>query len=203
MLAFPQLLLRKAPVPSFLVQLVMKSVGWRGGLLSRGHSGCSPQTCSYYLHGNLLEMCTLGSHPWCTEYESTNWQSSRYLYLQIPVRKPALEKVTRALQLDTADLLQSTWVHSLYMSVSATRLWAPRGQGLFLIISLLSVPLIAPGPWNGSTNVCLFKLNWPACQPGTKNLDPWCNVLLHRLVALSFLDTLAFGWADAVFASSF
>lgn len=185
------------PVPSFLVQLIMKSMGRH--VLSRGHSGCSPQTCIHYLHGNLLEMCTLGSHPWCTEYESTKWQSSRYLYLQIPVREPALEKLARALQLDTAEHS----AHSVYVSVSATRLWAPRGHGLLLIISVLSVPLMAPGPWSGSTNVCLFKLNWPAGQPGTKKLDPWCNVLLHRLVALSFLDALAFGWADAVFASSF
>lgn len=130
--------------------------------------GMYPQPCIYYLHGNLLEMCTLGSHPWCTQYKSTKWQSSRYLYLQIPVREPALEKLARALQLDTAVPFAEHSAHSVYVSVSATKVWAHRGHGLLLIISVLSVPLMAPGPWSGSTNVCLFKLNWPAGQPGTK-----------------------------------
>lgn len=69
--------------------------------------------------------------------------------------------------------------------------------------SLNFQPFLSPRAWSGSVNVHLFKLNWPAGQPGTKKLDPWWNVLLHRLVVLSFLDALIFGWADAASASFF
>lgn len=118
----------------------------------------------------------------------------------IPLEKPCFGTTYRSPQLDQIVLFEE---HSVYTSVSSTRWWAPGGQEIFLIISVFSVPLIVPGTQSGSTNVCLFKLSWPAGQPGTKKLDPWWNVLLHRLVVLLFLDALAFGWADAVFCLLF
>lgn len=40
-------------------------------------------------------------------------------------------------------------------------------------------------------------------QRETKKLDPRWNLLLYRLVVLTFLDALVFGWADAASASFF
>lgn len=63
-------------------------------------------------------MWTLGSHPRHTEEESVHWEFSGDLYLQFPLRSPALAKVTRTLQLDKAVSFTEHSEYTVYAHLS-------------------------------------------------------------------------------------